>query len=635
MPIVSIIIPTHDRGELLSQTLASVRAQSFEDWEAIVVDDHSKDDTIARLHACEAEDGRIRHLCLPSEKTGAQAARNAGIAAATGRYLILLDSDDLLARECLSSRVAFMEQHADLDAAIYACEVFGNTPGDTRTRWNVFTDEDDLDRLLKWDVPWQTTSPIWRTEAIRRVGPWDESVGVAQDWLFHLTAIASQIKYRKVDQIDHYWRKAAEDRDSIGKNAVKPPLLRSRAQTMFRAIDILKSHDRLTEPRKRMLAGLIFQAAERLAMRVSRREARQQWEAAISAGVAGNDLASAGRRYFRFFRFTSQRPRLRKKVEVCFGDIPLARSRTSLVCPVGTTPTVSCVMPAYNAVRYLASAINSILGQTFGDFELIVVDDGSTDHTLELLRSYEKRDARVRVISRSNTGHTGAINDGIAAAKGELIARMDADDLALPERFARQVAFLREHPEVVVVGASVELIDPYDIPIGEDIAKTTHAEIDAQLLRGSGGAIRHPLAMFRRDAYERVGPYRTQFNGSEDLDLWLRLAEIGKVANLPDILLKYRRHYQAFSFAKNETQMRHKSLILAEACQRRGLPKPELNMDDYWRPPPVDEQIRKWGWQALKRGRVDAARAYGRSLVRLKPASLDSWRLLYAALRGR
>ncbi len=634
MPIVSIIIPTHDRGELLSQTLASVRAQSFDDWEAIVVDDHSADDTMARLQQIEAADSRVRHIQLTKEKTGAQAARNAGIEAAKGKYLILLDSDDLLAPDCLAGRVAFMEQQTDLDAAIYACEVFRETPGDTRTRWNVFTDENDLDRLLKWDVPWQTTSPIWRTDPIRRVGTWDESVGVAQDWLFHLTALASGIKYQKVDQIDHYWRRPGQERESIGKDAVKPPLLRSRADTMFRAIEILKAHDQLTEPRRRMLAGLIFQAAERLAQRVSRSDARTRWEDAINAGVVAPDLASAGRSYFRFFRFSGQRSRLRKKVEACFGDIPLARSHTSLVCPVGAVPTVSCVMPAYNAVRYLASAIDSILSQTFGDFELIVVDDGSTDHTLELLRSYEKRDARVRVISRLNTGHTGAINDGIAAAKGELIARMDADDLALPERFARQVAFLRDHSDVVVVGASVELIDPYNIPIGDDIAKTTHEEIDAQLMRGSGGAIRHPLAMFRRDAYERVGPYRAQFNGSEDLDLWLRLAEIGRVANLPEILLKYRRHYQAFSFAKNETQMRHKSLILAEACQRRGLPVPELNMKDYWRPPPVDEQIRKWGWRALKVGRVDAARAYGRSLVRMKPASMESWRLLYAALRG-
>lgn len=634
MPVVSVIIPTHDRGTLLSETLASVRAQSFADWEAIVVDDHSTDDTLSRLKQIKDQDSRIRHIQLPNDKTGAQAARNAGIDAATGQYLILLDSDDLLSANCLAQRVALMDQAPNLDAAIYACEVFRDTPGDVRTRWNVFTDENDLDRFLKWDVPWQTSSPIWRTDSIRRVGTWDESVGVAQDWLFHLTALAKGIQYRKVDQIDHYWRRPGQERDSIGKDAVKPPLLRSRADTMFRAIDVLKRHDQLTDQRKRMLAGLIFQAAERLALRVSRTEARTRWKDAIRAGVVAPDLAWSVSRYFRYFRFSSQRQHLRKKVESRFGDIPLTRSRTSLVCPVGATPTVSCVVPAYNAVGYLASALDSILSQTFGDFELIVVDDGSTDHTLQLLRTYEKRDARVRVISRPNTGHTRAINDGIAASTGELIARMDADDLALPQRFAKQVVFLHDHPDVVVVGASVELIDPYDIPIGQDIAKTTHEEIDAQLMRGSGGAIRHPLAMFRRDAYERVGPYRPQFNGSEDLDLWLRLAEIGKVANLPDVLLKYRRHYQAFSFAKNETQMRHKSLILAEACQRRGLPMPELNMNDYWRPPPVDEQIRKWGWRAIKVGRIDAARAYARSLVKMKPASMESWKLLYAALRG-
>src|SRR3954469_1098404 len=114
-------------------------------------------------------------------------------------------------------------------------------------------------------------------------------------------------------------------------------------------------------------------------------------------------------------------------------------------------PAVSVIMPVYNARAYVAEAIDSVLAQTFGDFELILVDDGSTDGSLDILRGYEKRDPRVRVISRPNTGIVGALNDGLKLARGEFIARIDADDASLPNRFEKEIAFLRAHPDVVIV----------------------------------------------------------------------------------------------------------------------------------------------------------------------------------------
>src|SRR5258706_14041022 len=119
---------------------------------------------------------------------------------------------------------------------------------------------------------------------------------------------------------------------------------------------------------------------------------------------------------------------------------------------MSSSPAVSVVMPVYNGERYLASAIDSILAQTFTDFELIAVDDGSTDSSLPMLKRYAERDPRVRVISRPNTGIVGALSDAIAAARAPLIARMDADDLSLPLRFERQVAYLSGHPQCVLVG---------------------------------------------------------------------------------------------------------------------------------------------------------------------------------------
>lgn len=300
-----------------------------------------------------------------------------------------------------------------------------------------------------------------------------------------------------------------------------------------------------------------------------------------------------------------------------------------------STPAVSVIISAFNAQRYLAEAMQSVLNQTFRDFEVIVVDDGSTDATKSMLDAIAKADPRVRVISRANKGLTVSLNEALAVARAPLVARMDADDVALPERFAKQVAFLAEHPEVVVVGSAVELVDPFGIHIGLMNVPTDHAAIDASLLQGNGGVIVHPVSMFRINAVRALGGYLEQYNNSEDLDLWLRLAEVGRAANLPDVLLKYRRDLGSVSHTKRDNQLRMKSEILGDAYKRRAMtPPPEWKFET-WMPKAHDLQLKEWGWRALAVGRRDAAMGHARSLLKLHPFSVDSWRLMLCAWRGR
>jgi glycosyltransferase involved in cell wall biosynthesis len=297
-------------------------------------------------------------------------------------------------------------------------------------------------------------------------------------------------------------------------------------------------------------------------------------------------------------------------------------------------PRVSVVMPVYNGQRYLAASVESILAQTLTDFEFIIVDDGSTDHSLAMLREYAERDGRIRIQSRPNTGISGALNDGLAMARAELIARMDADDVAMPERFERQVAYLDAHPECVALGTSVELIDPAGLPIGVHQSNLLHEDIERQLLKGRGGSLYHPSAMMRRRAVEQVGKYRPQYNDSEDLDLWLRLAEIGRLANLPEPLLKYRRHLESVTHRKYENQWKLKRAIVTEAYQRRGQPMPVDWSFEPWKPKPVAHQLREWAWMALKAGNRSAARRHAIEAWRRSPFSTASWRVMLCALRG-
>jgi glycosyltransferase involved in cell wall biosynthesis len=301
-----------------------------------------------------------------------------------------------------------------------------------------------------------------------------------------------------------------------------------------------------------------------------------------------------------------------------------------------TGPAVSVVVSVYNAERYLREALDSVLAQSFPDFECVIVDDGSRDGSLAILRDYESRDRRVRVISRPNKGLTVSLNEAIATVRGEFIARMDADDVCLPTRFAEQVAFLRSNPGVLVVGSSVELIDPYGVPIGTVHYPTDHAEIDARLLAGEGGVLPHPATLLRTAAVRAVGGYREEFNNSEDLDLWLRLAEVGRVANLPGVLLKYRRDLNSVSHKKRDNQLRMKGRIVGQAYARRGLTPPATwDFGGTWVPKPHDVQLREWGWKALKVGRPDAARGHAKALLKEKPLSLASWRLAFCAWRGK
>jgi hypothetical protein len=206
---------------------------------------------------------------------------------------------------------------------------------------------------------------------------------------------------------------------------------------------------------------------------------------------------------------------------------------------------------------------------------------------------------------------------------------MDADDISLPQRLEKQVAYLWAHPECVLLGARVLRIDPYGSPLDESDHKLTHEEIDAQLLHeGLGWAVTHPVATFRRDAAMKVGGYREQFTASQDLDMWLRLAEVGRLANLPDVLLKYRSHFKSVRFTKLQEQKRVKTTILSDAYTRRGLPQPAAYPEVKWRPPPAGEQMRRWARAALKANNRHIAWRHAISALRHEPLSPASWKVL-------
>jgi len=221
-------------------------------------------------------------------------------------------------------------------------------------------------------------------------------------------------------------------------------------------------------------------------------------------------------------------------------------------------------MPVYNTALYLAEAIQSILAQTWQDFEFLIINDGSTDGSAAIIDGFARQDQRIQVVHQENCGIVAALNRGLSLARGRYIARMDSDDISLPERFVRQVAFLEGNPSVAICGTACQPFSSDRVHSVIPVA-TIPAEIHARLLFRT--SMVHPSVMMRRDIMiQGRFSYRDGYPHAEDFDLWQRLAECNSLANLPDAMVRWRVH---------STQSTGNHLVVAgQACDQirlRGL----------------------------------------------------------------
>jgi glycosyltransferase involved in cell wall biosynthesis len=202
-------------------------------------------------------------------------------------------------------------------------------------------------------------------------------------------------------------------------------------------------------------------------------------------------------------------------------------------------PTVTVLMSVYNGLPYLNEAVESIIAQTYEDFEFIIIDDASTDGSYSLLQKWSEQDNRIRVVTHEeNKGLGYALHEGVDMARGKWIVRMDDDDIALPERLEKQISHVASHPEVDVLGTWAMDVDQEGKPIRKRTYPTDHEDI-ARLIWTN--PVVHPTAMLRKSAIKEVGSYDPAVEKRQDYELWFRCLEAGlRFANLPEVLLKYR-----------------------------------------------------------------------------------------------
>jgi glycosyltransferase involved in cell wall biosynthesis len=298
------------------------------------------------------------------------------------------------------------------------------------------------------------------------------------------------------------------------------------------------------------------------------------------------------------------------------------------------TPKISVLMPVHQCERYVEDACNSILNQSFADFEFIVLNDGSTDRSAEILEAIARRDQRVILIQRENRGLIKTRNELMAVARAPLIAWMDSDDLSHSHRLARQFERFQQSADLVCLGSHVLEIDPEGLPLGFDRFPPTHGQIMEGMK--SGGAMRFPTTMMKTEMARKVGGFRAPFQMGEDFDLFLRLSEVGRLENLQEVLLDYRQHTTNTSRRLRHRWPTYRQTILRLAEERKtGKDRLQLGLplELQFPPPPPAADLEwvariEWAYQALRSGHIGTARKHALQAARKHPFSPRTWKLL-------
>lgn len=220
-----------------------------------------------------------------------------------------------------------------------------------------------------------------------------------------------------------------------------------------------------------------------------------------------------------------------------------------MIKQLNNAPLISVVMSVYNSEKYLADAIEGVLNQTYRNFEFIIVNDGSQDNSLDIIQQYQNKDNRIILIDRENKGLPYSLNEGISIARGEYIARMDADDICLSERFEKQLQYMQEH-NLDICGSFVEAFDnnstqQYSYPIND-------ADIKFTLLFYC--CLAHPSVLIRKKVFDKI-QYNINYKQAQDYQLWVDAAKEQFIfGNIPEFLLRYRVHNEQMTISKSKSQ---------------------------------------------------------------------------------
>ncbi len=278
-------------------------------------------------------------------------------------------------------------------------------------------------------------------------------------------------------------------------------------------------------------------------------------------------------------------------------------------------------MKILNGEVYVDQAVASILNQSFQDFEFIIVDDGSTDGTWEALGKFAEKDNRIILLKNpENLGLPRSANLSLEQVRGQYIAIQDADDWSYPQRLEKQVQYMDAHVECVAVGSQMLVVNHNGTPLRLYKVPLNYSEIDHLHMNGFGGMLAHPAMVARTSVVREIGGYGEEFPLSDDYDLLLRLAEKGRLENLPDILVRYTQHSSNITGSKEALWRSYKKSALDNAWERRGMGTPHFN------------QLPNPSIRRNEGSRFVSLMSYGLKNILTDPRSLDGWPVIRGAI---
>jgi glycosyltransferase involved in cell wall biosynthesis len=521
---VDVIIPTYNGLPYLKEAIESVLHQTYKNLALYVIDDGSTDAGATEKYVKSLKDARVNYLKKPNG--GQASARNYGIKVSQSPYVTFLDADDVWRPKKLAKQLAVIEKDPSVGLVYglhYLIDSGGSVVGrvDWQKRGNLF-------RYLLHDnkISGSGSMVLIRREVFQKVGGFREDFMIGEDWEMWLR-IAHD--YR-IDCVPEFIASLRVHESGMQKDYIK------MSRGLEYMLPILIKQFKLSGRDNRIITAACLrpaipmyflagdrQSAKRLFFRLLKSQpwslpttSLKQWMVYFRIMLAPAWLRNLRRKYSS--RYRTREAEAKKKIS--------------------SYPLISVVLPVYNGRKYLKEAINSILSQSFADFEFLIINDGSSDGSEKILDAFAKSDKRIKIIDHKvNKGLVASLNDGLRAARGKYIARMDADDVALPKRFEQQVVFMENSPWCDVLGTQITLIDDAGKPLKNQLFKPVGAK-DLKWLLGYGSVIAHPTVFIRRETVSEG--YRPDSWPAEDYELWQRIHKNSNICNLPETLLNYR-----------------------------------------------------------------------------------------------
>ncbi|MEM7756913.1 MAG: glycosyltransferase [Cyanobacteria bacterium P01_A01_bin.40] len=563
--IVSIIVTCFNRSRYLAKTIESILSQTYQHFELLIWDDGSTDDSLKIARHYENKDHRIR--VVEHIHQGAAPSLASAIASSTGEYIGIVDSDDLLHHEALAATVRFLDRRSDVGM--------------------VYTDRliiDESDKLLGQDrrssIPYSEANLLlnfmtFHFRLIRR-SIYEESGGID----ISLTAAIDYDLCLKISEItlieyldqpfyfyrqhpDSISRKKEFEQIECSQKAIANALLRRKLAPSIEIKSRLKPKFSLVKLKNPTEPNLIQEQTE------------------LSYLSPSPDATQA--------------------------RLVLAEE-TSAHFLAQDTQLISLVITVYNRQKYLASTINSILSQTYTNFELVVWDDGSTDDSLAIVNDFAKNDPRIKVFAGHHQGQGTSLVQAIAQTKGKYIGTVDSDDLLHPQALDKTLAILQADPDVGMVYTDHLVIDEQ----GKEKGIGKRCAIPYSKKRLLVDFMTFHFRLLRRDIYNAVGGFDSSLSSAEDYDLCLRLSEVTKIKHLQELLYYYRWHQDNLSQTQQITQVKCSAIAINRAIKRRGLE------DEY------KLKVRLNPRYQLKRRQKVANKVFGIGLSKTGTTSLNS-----------